>query len=177
MFVFMASSDAFASEIENGTIKCVLLRPIGRGKAFISKIAAVWLFALINLLASFAVMAAARIIFQGSVAGLGDIFAAYVISSAPMIPFAAMGAFIAVAVGSSTMSMFVSIIAYMLMIGATLWRPSAGAALFTSHLGFYKLFLGISLNVGAVANTSLLIVSSASLLALGGFALFDRKQL
>jgi ABC-2 type transport system permease protein len=177
MFVFMAAADSFAHEIEDGSIKCVLMRPISRVKIFLSKLAAIWLFSLINLMASFAVIAAARIVFQGSAAELPDIFISYAVSSVPMIPFAALGSLVAVAVSNSTMSMFVSVISYLVMVGTSLWSPTTGAAFFTSHLGFYKLFLGLSLNLPSIGNTLFLLISSASLLSLGGFWLFDEKQL
>jgi ABC-2 type transport system permease protein len=177
LLIFMMTSDAFAHEMEDGTIRCQLLRPVSRAKAFVSKLIAVWAYSVGNLIITWLLFAALQTAFFGFTAGAARTAASYIWSAVPIIPFITMSAFIAVAVGNSTLSMFVSLIAYIVMFAATLLSPTVGAVFFINHMGFYKHFLGLAVNWVAMGTELLLILSTASLLGLAAFALFDRKQI
>lgn len=176
LFVFMMASDSFAHELEDGTIRCSLLRPISRAKIFISKMLAIWFFAIINLMLTCLIFASVRVFMDGSGQGLLTIFLSYIFSIVPIMPFVAMASIISIAAKNSTLSMFLSLIVYIMMFAITLVSQTVGAIFFSNHLGFYKQFIGISINFASVGNTFLLIVSSTVILAIGAFLLFDRKQ-
>lgn len=177
LLIFMLASDIFTSEIENLSLKCVLLRPISRSKAYLSKLFAILLFAVIDLVSTLAVITVIKIVLYGGISGISPLLTSYLLSVVPMAAFAAMGALVSLLFGNATMSMFCSVILYIVMQGISLLSPSSGAVFFTAHINWYKIFLGSTMNYGITLNTLLLFLSSAVLLALGGYALFDRKQL
>jgi hypothetical protein len=65
LIIFMASCDIFSSEIQDGTVKAVLMRPISRLKIFLSKITAVMLLAVGFLASLFLVTVFLEALFSG----------------------------------------------------------------------------------------------------------------
>ncbi len=176
LLIFMLASDMFAGEIENASIKCVLLRPISRAKIYLSKIIAILAYILINLLATFALLYITRLA-TGGASDFFNMLVAYVMTIVPMIAFAGMASLFALCLNNSSLAMFCSFIVYIIMQAITVIWPSVGAIFFTSHLGWYKMLFGIAINFGNLTNTLLLLLSSSVLFGLGGYTLFEKKQL
>jgi len=180
LYIFMMCSDSFAHEIEDGTIRCVFMRPITRFKAYLSKIGAIWLFVIANLLASALVCIIVGAAATGSVRDTGGILAAYLLSAVPMLPFIAMSSCIAILVQNGTLSMFLSIIACIVMFVVTLLSQTVGAIFYINRLGYYRIFQGISfdqITVSHMASETLLLLSTSMLFGIAGLVLFERKQI
>ncbi|MDR2903299.1 MAG: ABC transporter permease [Clostridiales bacterium] len=174
--IFMLGADLFANEIENGTIRAVLLRPISRFKIYLSKIAAIAGYVLLNLTATFLVIVIAKIVSGGALPNLTELLLSYLLALVPMIVFAGMAAFVSLLLANSSMAMFCSLILYIVMQGVTLWDAQVGAVFFTSHLGWYKMFLGLSIDYATVLNIFFLFLSTGVLFAIGGYILFERRE-
>lgn len=177
LIIFMLCTDLFAHELEDLSIKAILLRPITRFKIYLSKFLAIALYVALNLMATFLVVVTVKIVLSGDVRDFSGLFSAYSLSIIPMLAFIAMGIFISLLIGHSSMSMFCSLILYFAMQGITLASPKIGAIFFTSHLEWYKMFAGISLDFSNVLNTLLLFASYTVLLGVGGIWLLERKEL
>lgn len=177
LIIFMLASDVFSNEIENGTMRSVLLRPISRLKIYLSKITAIGCYIFINLMLTFLIVIIVKLISGNTMADIFSLLVAYILSMAPMTVFITMASFVSLCLNNSSMAMFCNVILYIVMQGITLMSASLGAIFFTSHLGWYKMFLGISINYANVLNTFFLFLSCSILLAIGGYILLERKEL
>ncbi|MDR1558803.1 MAG: ABC transporter permease [Clostridiales bacterium] len=175
LIIFMLCADLFTNEIETGTLKAVLLRPIGRFTAFASKIFSVALYVLLNLMTVCAVIMAIKIIL-GSRADIPALLAAYAISVLPMLGLIAFASLVSLTAGNSSFAMFASMILYFVTQGITVVSARVGAVFFTSHLSVYRMIITGNPH-SALLNTLLLILSSIVLMSAAAFWLFDRKEL
>ncbi|MDR2648889.1 MAG: ABC transporter permease subunit [Clostridiales bacterium] len=175
LVIFMLCADLFTNELETGMLKAVLLRPISRFMAFVSKIAAVELYVLLHLMTVCAIILAIKIVL-GSPADMPALIAAYAISVLPMLAFTAFAALISLLVGNSSLAMFVSMILYFVMQGLSVVSAPVGAVFFTSHINVYRMII-TGTPPSALPNTLLLILSYIVLMSVAAFWLFDHKEL
>jgi hypothetical protein len=129
----------------------------------------------INLMASFAAIAAAKIITGSGVNGIGALFAAFCLSIAPMAAFVTLGAFLSLVFGHPSLSMFMSLAVYAAMQGVTLYSAKIGAVFFTSHLEWYKMFISGGA-AAALVNTFLMTAAYTGFFGAVGAALFERYE-
>lgn len=176
LMIFMMTADLFSGEAENGSMKAVLLRPVSRMKIFFAKILAIAGFVLLNLLLIWLIAAAFRT-FAGDFSAVFPMLTAYVLSILPMLPVIAMSALAAQKIGNASLAIFVSLVLYVGLQVLGLLNTQLGAALFTTHFEWYKMFLGFSIPWLGVLNIFFLLLSSAALMLLGGGLLFERNEL
>lgn len=163
--IFMLTADSFSGEVENATIKCSLLRPVSRFKIFLSKIFAIALYVLLNLMA----------VCFSTLSISSEVILSYAVSIIPMLAFITLAAFISQLIDNSSLTMFANLLLYVFLQGVAVLSPRIGAMFFTSHLNSYKMFLNV--NFLKSMNIFFLIASSAVLLFIGGLLLFERKEL
>ena len=176
MIIFTMSADIIAHEFSDQTIKAGLLRPVSKSTLFLSKWTAIVMFGICCLCISF--------IFGGLISvilGQVGFFAAltsYIVSVLPMCVFAAMSALVATIISSPAMSMFISIVAYLIFSGTSLISSFLGVIFFTAHINWYKMFLSSfsSLPLTNIINIAVMMTAYAILfLSLGNIA-FSRKK-
>lgn len=180
LLVFMICTDLFAHELEDLSIKAILLRPISRFKVYTSKFLAIVFYVALNLMATFLLVVTIKIILSGDVSDFSGLFSAYFLSIFTMLAFISLGIFLSLLIGHPAMAMFCSFILYIAAYAITIVSPQIGAMFFTSHLEWYKMFAGISFDSRAasnILNTFLLFTSYTVLLGIGGIVLLERKEL
>jgi len=175
LMIFMLCADVFTNEIETGTLKAVLLRPISRFTVFTSKFFAIVLYVYLHLIAVCTVVLVIRTM-QGSRVDLFAILAAYSIAILPMTAFVAFSTLISLMVKNSSLAMYISMILYFVMQGVTVISATIGAMFFTSHLSVHRMILSEN-PPAALTNTLLLLFSTIVFLSVLAFFLFDRKEL
>jgi ABC-2 type transport system permease protein len=176
LVIFMLSTDLYTQEFESKSIKGVLARPISRLSAYLAKSLAILAYVAISLGALFLISAAFQIYSGRDTASLLNAFFSYALSLVPMAAFVATAAFIAVLIPNSTLAMFLSVAAYAACAVAGVMWGEAGAALYTSYIGWYKLWIGQGAPARHVATTFLLLLSHITLFSAFGYLLFDRKD-
>lgn len=176
MIVFTMSADIISHEFSDQTIKAGLLRPINRTVLFLSKWFAVALFGVCCLGISFIFGGLPSIILHQV-----DFFAAlisYVVSILPMCVFAAMSALISTVISSPAMSMFLSVVAYLILNATSFISSFLGVIFFTAHVNWYKMFLSslASLPMANIVNLSVMMAAYTIFFLIIGNIAFSAKK-
>lgn len=176
MIVFTMSADIIAHEFSDQTIKAGLLRPINKTTLFLSKWTAIVLFGVCCLGVSFVFGGLISVILRQI-----DFFSAlisYIVSILPMCAFAAMSALISTAISSPAMSMFISIVVYLLLNGTGLISSFLGVIFFTAHINWYKMFLGSisTLPLTNIINIAVMMTAYTALFLIVGSIAFSNKK-
>ncbi|MDR1061453.1 MAG: ABC transporter permease [Clostridiales bacterium] len=174
--IFMLSTDLYTQEFESKSVKCLLTRPISRLSAYLAKSLAILAYVAISLGAAFLISAAFQIYSGRDTASLLNALLSYALSLVPMAAFVATAAFIAVLIPGSTLAMFLSVAAYVACAVSGVAWGEAGAVLYTSYIGWYKLWIGQGAPLRQVATALSLLLSHITLFGAFGYLLFDRKD-
>lgn len=173
----IASADLFTAEQENGSIKAIITRPISRIKIFMSKVLAIVLYIILSLLICFIISLISSISFNViESVNIIETLIAYVVSIIPMIPIV----FFAVAISqmckssSSTVMMFV--LGYIIIIAASIIIPRINPMVFTSYTGWYKLFIGAAMPAGKILNVLTLFAAYTLILFAIGCWAFEKRE-
>ena len=84
LMAIMAACDLFPVEFHDRTIRACLMRPVGRGKLYFSKVAAVFVLCVFDLAVLFAVTAVTQLVLGGTAEGIGTGLAACVLDLVPL---------------------------------------------------------------------------------------------
>ena len=177
LLVFMAATDLFTGEIENGSIKASLLKPVSRTTLFLAKNISIMLYISTVMFVSF-VMSEVYLILAGANVGvLLQIAVAYIASGLPILCFIAMATFVSMAVKSSSFSLFINIGLYVGMTAINLFYTTYGTIFFTTYLGWYKIWLNSSLPLYNISIVALILLSYMfGMFTIGGM-LFQHKEI
>lgn len=177
LVLFMAVTDLFASEIQEDSLKAVLMRPLSRFKILTSKLIASFAMGAVYMAAIFVVCVVIQTLSGGKVASiLLPSVMAYVIDLVPLFTVAVMAALINMIASGPTLSMLLSIGVYAVMKYANYFSASFGRMFFTAYLGWHKLWLGNTLPVYALAADILIIFSTMLIFYALSYILFERKE-
>ncbi|MCL2031014.1 MAG: ABC transporter permease [Oscillospiraceae bacterium] len=178
MMIFMAVTDLFAGEYGDQTIRAALVRPITRLKLYTAKLSAI----MIYITGFLGVVFTANLIAGVFVGGVDSpwvalrslaSFALTLVPLAVLACFAALGAQI---IKSGSLLMFSMILSLLLMSVLPLLLPFTRNMLFTSFLGWYRMFAGALPMAGVLVNTALTLLASGAVFYLAGTITFDRKD-
>ena len=203
--IFMLSADAFTHELESKSIKCALVRPVSRFDVYLAKCLAIFFYIAIALCAGYIVVASRQIIsaiLSPHIAGsampfdtvpqvgagqgasalsiitvLGEALVSYVLTLAPMAAFIAFAAFVAVLIRSPALVMFLCIVSYIALSFFSTFNTAAGAALFTTYSGWYRMWLGNRLPWRSLLTTAGVLLSTCVAFFGFGYFLFDKKDI
>ena len=198
--VFMLSADVFTHELESKSIKCVLVRPVSRFDAYLAKCLAILCYTAIALGAGLAVvilwhlaapnLAAAVSQTSGVLFGApqgftpaafatlaAEAFASYALTLLPLAAFVAFAAFVSVVIRSPALVMFLCIVSYLAAAFFGTFYTGAGAALFTTYTGWYRMWLGERLPLTSIINTAALLLSTCAAFFGFGYFIFDKKDI
>lgn len=176
LIIFMLTADLYTYELENKSIKCVITRPISRFSVYFSKALAILCYVALLLGAVYVVTGIFQVISDRGIKTLGMALIAYLVSLVPLIAFIATASFISVLLSNPSLSMFLNIILYVLMKGAEMVWSNVGALLFTSYTGWYKMWVGSGVPFLHGLTTAGIILSHTLIFFVGGYLLFDRKD-
>jgi len=176
--MFMGITDLITVESADNTIKAMICRPIERWKLYFSKILAVVTYSAVYLACVFIVCAVLNQIF-GKPLGIVDLLialASYALTLAPLAILAAFAALVALFGRSGTLTMFVLLFFYLLLNALPLFFPLLNEMLFTSYLGWYRLWIGVLPGTAKLIHMLLIVLGYGVVFVTAGSLVFDKKD-
>lgn len=177
LVTFMAVADLFAAEQENGTIKAVITRPISRNEVLISKMLSILIYIISILIVTFIICSIVGILFGKTYAiNIPEIFIAYIISILPLIPTIFLSILISQLSKSSTSSVMLSVLVYIIIMLLGIIFPSISSMIFISYTNWYKFFIGAKMPVKSVLTIIGLLMGYSLVFFSGAYALFEKRE-
>jgi len=177
LVIFMAVADLFAAEQENGTIKAVITRPISRNEILISKMVSILIYVISILIITFIIGLVMGIFFgRTQVINIPEIFIAYVVSVLPIIPTIFLSILISQLSKSSSSSVMLSVLIYIIIMLSGIIFPSISSMLFISYTNWYKLFIGAQMPIKSILIIVGLLMGYSLVFFSGAYALFEKKE-
>ena len=176
--MFMGVTDLITVEGAEHTMKAMLVRPVERWKLYAAKITAVVLYAALYLICVFACSVALHLTLGTGVVS-GDIFIAlgsYALTLIPLAILACFAAFVALLGRSGTLTMFILLLCYLALSVLPVIFPALTEVLFTSYLGWYKLWIGALPGAKKLIHMLLIVLGYGVTFFMAGSLLFDRKE-
>ena len=178
LLIFMGATDLFTTEASEHTMKAMLYRPVERWKLYASKQAAILTYAVVYLLCIFAISTILNQI-VGRPLGIMELFrsfAAYMLTILPLGVLTSFAALVAILGKSSTLTMFVLVVAYVVMNILPILFPVFTELLFTSFLGWHRLWIGMLPPASRLIQMFTIVASYGVVFFMGGSLLFDKKE-
>ena len=176
--MFMGVTDLLTVEGAENTMKAMICRPVERWKLYSAKLLAVVTYAALYLAVIFVVCAALNQIFGKplSASGLLTALASYALTLAPLAILACFASLIALWGKSGTLTMFLLLLAYLLLNVLPVFFPILTEMLFTSYLSWYRLWIGALPGATKLMHMLLIVLGSGVVFFMAGSLLFDRKE-
>ena len=173
---FMLMSDLIGHEISDATLKTELLRPISRGKLYLSKSLAAFAYCAALLFAAFLISVTILLI-QGVRQQVGVLFLSYLMGLMPTLVCVSLSGFLASLTGNPTLGMLLSVLIYVALFAASAFSHVFMAVSFTGQLSWYKMILGSQIQWGKLGLSALMQVSYAVFFSALGQGIFSRRNL
>lgn len=176
LMAIMAACDLFVTEQADHTIRFSLMRPVGKGKLFFSKAAAVFLLCLVDLVVLYGVTALTQVFMGGGTGGLATGLLAYGLDLLPLAVLILFFCFVNQLVKGPGLTTLLCVVLYggLLLVGTYL--PAWGGLLFTGYLRWHNLWIGVALPFLSMLSRIGLLVGYGMVFACGGYLLFERKE-
>ena len=178
LLMFMGVTDLITVEGSDKTMKAMVFRPVERWKLYASKILAVVVYAGFYLASVFIVCTALNLLF-GKPMGFSDYLvslASYTLTIAPLAILACFAALVALLGRSGTLTMFLLLISYLLLCVLPMFFPVLSEMLFTSYLGWYRLWIGALPAASKLLHMLLILFGYGTVFFTAGSLLFERKE-
>lgn len=177
LIIAMAAADLFTAEQEKGSIKALITRPIGRTNIFISKVLTIVLYSVLSLLICLIIGTISNVTFNGiESVNIIETFMAYLLSIVPMIPIVLFAVAISQLCKSSSSTVMIFVLGYIIIIAAATIIPSINPMVFTSYTGWYKLFIGAAMPAGKIINVLTLLVAYTLIFFSASLWAFEKKE-
>ncbi|MDP4127071.1 MAG: ABC transporter permease [Bacillota bacterium] len=176
LFVFMAASDSFSSEIADRTLKLVLTMPISRFKIYTSKIIAISLYVILNFLVIFLVSMLSARFLNINITSISNVVFGYLVDIIPALILVIFAAFITQFFRSGSAALISCIFIFIGIKALSLFNTLLNNNLFTTYLNWYSVWLSSGTNRLRVLNLLLLILSYGIIFFTSGYFLFDKKE-
>jgi len=178
LFIFMGVTDLITVEGAEQTMRAMLYCPVERWKLYTGKLLAVMTYTVIYLAGVFIVSV---VLSQTLGRGLAvqDIFtalAAYALTVVPLAVLAAFAAMIALLGRSPTLTMLILVVLYIAMNALPLIFPILSEVLFTSFLGWHRIWIGTLPSFARLARMLIIVLGYGVVFYTAGSLLFDRKE-
>ena len=176
LIALLGCCDLFAGEQADHTLRFSLMRPVGKGKLFFSKAAAVFLLCLLELAILLGVSILAQVILGG---GAGGILRSLVSALLDLIPLAVLILFFCLLnqlLKGSGLAVFVCLILYVVLVLVGTYVPAAGGLLFTGYLRWHNLWVGVTLPFLSLLPRIGILAGYGLVFACIGYLLFERKE-
>ncbi|MDD4530851.1 MAG: ABC transporter permease subunit [Candidatus Gracilibacteria bacterium] len=177
LMIAMAAADLFTAEQENGSIKAILTRPISRIKIFSSKILAIFIYSITSLLIGYlsSMIYSILLNFEG-LANIWEITLSYAVSIVPIFTIILFSAVISQLCKNSSSTVMMSVFSYMAIVVIGIIFSSISPMLFTSYMGWYKLFIGASMPLASIFNILILLLGYILIFFAAGLISFEKKE-
>lgn len=179
LFTALVTIDSFSGEFSQNTMKIAITRPISRLKFFTAKLAAILFFVIVNLLLVMIFSIIAGLIFNPNsftFHGLFKIIISYIVTLFPMIVLALVIIFFTQIIRSGIAVFFLSILTFIAFKALGIVFSQYSGLLFTTMLGWYKLWLIDELPIFKIFRQFMLMLSYVIILFTTGYYLFEKKD-
>ena len=176
LMALMGCCDLFAGEQADHTLRFSLMRPVGKGKLFFSKAAAVFLLCLFDLVVLLAVSAAAQLIMGGGSKGIARSVASGLLDLVPLAVLILFFCLVNQLVKGSGLAVLVCLAVYVALVVVGTYVPAAGGLLFTGYLRWHNLWVGVTLPFKAMLTRIGILAGYGLVFGSCGYLLFDRKE-
>lgn len=176
LMALMGCCDLFAGEQADHTLRFSLMRPVGKGKLFFSKAAAVFLLCLFDLVVLLAVSAAAQLIMGGGSQGIARSVASGLLDLVPLAVLILFFCLVNQLVKGSGLAVLVCLAVYVALVVVGTYVPAAGGLLFTGYLRWHNLWVGVTLPFKAMLTRIGILAGYGLVFGSCGYLLFDRKE-
>ena len=183
LLIFMGVSDLLTAETL--VMKAVLGRPVARWKLYSGKMLAVITYAAIYLACIYIVSVFLNQLMAG-LAGVGgralgareliDALFAYALTLLPLAVLTVFAGFIALLGRSASLTMLVLIVVYLSMRILPIAMPIFGELLFTSHIGWHRLWIGARPSASRLIHIMTIVIGYGAVFFTAGSLIFDRKE-
>ena len=172
----LASSDLFAGELSDHTLRFTLSRPVSKMSIFFSKALAVFILCVVYLAGGVGLTLINQVAWGGGLQGILSGLVSAVLDLIPMAVLVLFFCFINQIVSGSGLTVLLSLVAYILLIVVGTYAPAAGGLLFTGYLRWHNLWVGTTLPFLSLLPRIGILVGYGLVFACGGYLLFDRKN-
>jgi len=176
--MFMCVTDLLTVEGADNTMKAMICRPVERWKLYMSKILTVVTYAALYLVCVFAVCAVLNQVF-GKPLRAGEFlsaFASYALTLIPLAILASFAALVALLGRSGTLTMFLLLLTYLLLSVLPVVFPLLNEMLFTSYLGWYRLWIGALPGASKLVHMLLIVFGYGVVFITAGSLIFEKKD-
>ena len=178
LLIFMGVTDLITAEGSDHTMKAMICRPVERWKLYASKLLAVLTYAAVYLICVFIVSTALNQTL-GRPLEIGALFTtlgSYAITVPPLAVLVSFAALAALFGRSATLTMFILVAIYMAMSILPIIFPILAEILFTSYLGWYRLWVGALPSASRLIHMLTIVIGYGVVFYTAGSLLFDRKE-
>ena len=178
LFIFMGVTDLITVEGSDQTMRAMLYCPVERWKLYTGKLLAVMTYAIIYLLSVFSVsVVLSQTLGRGlALQAVLTAFAAYTLTIIPLAVLTAFAAMVALLGRSSTLTMLVLVVLYIGMNALPLIFPIFAELLFTSFLGWHRIWIGTLPSFARLARMLIIVLGYGVVFYTAGSLLFDKKE-
>ena len=176
LMALMGCCDLFAGEQAEHTIRFSLMRPVGKGKLFFSKAAAVLLLCLFDLIVLLAVSIAAQVALGGGTEGILRCLVSCLLDLVPLAVLILFFCLLNQGMRGSGLAVLVCLISYIVLMLVGTYLPAAGGLLFTGYLRWHNLWVGTILPFRALLSRIGILAGYGLVFACCGCLLFERKE-
>ncbi len=177
LFIVLVATDMFGGEWRDCTIKMSLLRPVARWKIFMGKLLALASFIGLALLLTLVLSVLAALAIGSGRLAVGKIVLSHFLTFFPLFIFGIFTAFVSLVVKSGGGAFALSVLLYLVMLVSGLFVRGADSFLFTSAIGWHRLFSGVYINVGKIVRTVLMLGGWGALLGGLGLHIFEKRDI
>lgn len=176
LMAIMASCDLFVGEQADHTIRFSLMRPVGKGKLFFSKAAAVFILCAFDLAVMYLVTTLTQVILGGGTQGIATSFLACLLDLIPLAVLVLFFSLVNQLVKGSSLTVLLCVVLYVGFIALGTYMPAIGGLLFTGYLRWHNLWIGVTLPILSMLPRIGLLAGYGLVFGCGGYLLFDRKE-
>lgn len=176
--IFMGATDLITMEAAEGTMKGMICRPVERWKLYAGKLTAIMTYAVMYLALVFVVSSVLNQI-MGRPLGIGEFMvslASYMLTIPPLAILAAFAALVALIGRSGSLTMLLLIVSYLAMNVLPVIFPIFTELLFTSYLGWHRLWIGALPQGFRLVHIISILVGYGAVFFMAGSLIFDRKE-
>ncbi len=176
LMAIMAACDLFVGEQADHTIRFSLVRPVGKGKLFFSKAAAVFTLCVLDLAVLYLVTALTQLLLRGGTRGLAHSFFACLLDLVPLAVLILFFCLVNQLVKGSSLTVLLCVVLYVGFLALGTYLPAFGGLLFTGYLRWHNLWIGVALPFLSLLSRIGLLAGYGLVFACCGYLLFDRKE-
>jgi ABC-2 type transport system permease protein len=179
LMMFMSVSDIFSGEFGDKTIRSVLVRPVSRLKIFSSKLLAMFVLIVGQLLLGWMGSVLASLFLPASanmIGGLADAALAYAVAALPMFVLCTVTAFITQFFRNASGAMAICIMLYAAAKLITILFPQFTVFSPTSYTDWHQLWIGSVISIEKVTTIFSLLLGCGIVFYTTGYYFFDKKE-